>query len=188
MLHLKRKIKLPTILEGLKMTDRETLVDEIREIKKWVECCPKHIEAAKLKITELEQQLAALDAKEKDPWKPEVGKSVWYIAIRDITWENSGGDKDRWNLGNVYRTREDAVQANRWREIDVKVRRAARASGEVGTQWHCITSVDAMREGITIKHTVERTGGPRFFSKESAQACVDDIGESDIRFWLEEIQ
>lgn len=54
--------------------------------------------------------------KKGERWKPEIGEKYFFIYggdhdIIETTWEDYGADKERWNIGNYFRTQEEAEAA-----------------------------------------------------------------------------
>jgi hypothetical protein len=52
---------------------------------------------------------------QSERWRPSRGAEYWYISDTGVVdnnrWEEDRFDTDRWDMGNVFRTKQDAEQA-----------------------------------------------------------------------------
>lgn len=71
----------------------------------------QQIEEKRRELAELEKQLG----REGLPWKPEVGDEYWFVSTDAEAYDNKWGDhplhKDLYEIGNCYKTEQEAETA-----------------------------------------------------------------------------
>ena len=124
-------------------------------------------------------------------WKPNVGEGYYYLAIEGLayntTWWNNIHDRYCYEMGNVFKTKEEAQEAldTGWvakREAEVKLLRfIAENDLEFGPDWDdddedkcCVRySHDSRSFQIGESCTQQYSILPHFKSREDAQKVID---------------
>ena len=150
------------------------------------------------------EQLLRLVEKAKKPkkiWKPKCGEKYWYITLVGVseeTWNGSGDgfDLGAYELGNCFRTKEEAEFAREKQKIKVGLQRFAdehndpEKLGWNGINEHCsirynywtndlVTSCMQQSKDIDCIY---------FSSKEIADAAIETIGKERILKYMFDIE
>lgn len=158
----------------------------------------KQMEATVAELLAKAEELKQLIEKEKqkeDVW-PEDGDAYYNIdscgEVGDSRWDNDEWDEARMEIGNVFRTKEDAEKALAKRKIETKLRTLAeKAWKESGTNinWN---DFGQQKWGIYFNHRSgkfsyeysqfsELSGATYFPTQESAYDAVKEIGEDNLK-------
>lgn len=108
-------------------------------------------------------------------------------GISERNWGDNKTDRERLELGNVFRTREQAEGELRYRKIMAKLRKLARQSGDIGVYAWSIFKNDGDFEVWDNTTGVADIGVVLFATRESALSAIAEIGEDDLNFvrdWL----
>lgn len=114
-------------------TEIRRLEDRIRQmnienenIRKKQEKQNAHIKMQEEKIEEYKKQIEELK-KEDAVWKPKQDKQYYYIALGDVEWSkfNNDVDEDNYEIGNCFKTKEEAEKVVRHLKTRAKLQRIA---------------------------------------------------------------
>lgn len=116
-------------------TEIRRLEDRIRQmnienenIRKKQEKQNAHIKMQEEKIEEYKKQIEELK-KEDVVWKPKENERFFYSTFRgnvfDATWDNDNADNETYNMGNCFKTEEEAEKVVRHLKIRTKLQRIA---------------------------------------------------------------
>lgn len=116
-------------------TEIQKLEDRIRQMNKEKDNVEKnikrrknHIEWLNDKVAELEKQIEELK-KEDVVWKPKENERFFYSTFRgnvfETTWDNDNADNETYNMGNCFKTEEEAEKVVRHLKIRTKLQRIA---------------------------------------------------------------
>lgn len=116
-------------------TEIQKLEDRIRQmntenenIRKKQEKQNAHIKMQEEKIEEYKKQIEELK-KEDVVWKPKKNERFFYSTFRgnvfETTWDNDNADNETYNMGNCFKTEEEAEKVVRHLKIRTKLQRIA---------------------------------------------------------------
>ena len=116
-------------------TELKRLEDRIRQmnienenIRKKQEKQNAHIKMQEEKIKEYKKQIEELK-KEDVVWKPKENERFFYSTFRgnvfDATWDNDNADNEIYNMGNCFKTKEEAEKVVRHLKTRAKLQRIA---------------------------------------------------------------
>lgn len=153
----------------------------------------KELAEAKQKIAEIEKKIEEKQA-ETGRWKPEVGDRYWFInsygqAAHEI-WNNNRIDNDRYEIGNLFKTKAEANSAIEKLKVIAKLKEYAEPKNRAwdGSNLHyfiCYNHTPFNEVGIVCTNCVKRNE-IYFETKEKAQQAIDAVGEQRIaKFYLE---
>ena len=141
------------------------------------------------RIEELEKELAELKCKVKEgPKFPEYGDIYWCIDAEGIvyvnTFEGIQADRNIFEIGNVFKTKEQADFAVEKLKVEAELRKYSRPfkCGEINhyiflnTDNECIDVV-----GLSYS---QYQGTIYFESEEKAQQAVESVGEERIKKYI----
>ena len=145
------------------------------------------------RIEELEKELAELKSKVKEgPKFPEYGDIYWCIDAEGIvyvnTFEGIQADRNILEIGNVFKTKEQADFAVEKLKVEAELRKYSRPfkCGEINhyiflnTDNECIDVV-----GLSYS---QYQGTIYFESEEKAQQAVESVGEERIKKYIFEVE
>lgn len=145
------------------------------------------------KIFALQKELKKIEAKvveaENEKW-PQNGMKCWRISaygdVLQAEWLGDKYDKEMLSIGNVFRTKREALFALERLKVIAEMRNYACAP-EVGKQ---VCYIDCSLVGGVIRAHEAATdyhfaGQPVFKDRKTAQACIDAIGVERLRkYWF----
>lgn len=149
----------------------------------------KELEEAKAKIAEIEKKIEEKKS-ETGRWKPEEGDKYWFINdIGDIyksEWNNVNIDKERYSIGNYYRTKEEANFAIEKLKVIAELKEFAEPKDRKwdGIISHYFFCYDYDEEEIAISYNCYWKGTIYFESEEKAQQAIDAVGEERVAKYL----
>lgn len=141
-------------------------------------------------------QLMKLIEKTNEPksrvWRPECGECYYYInacgAVCASRWTEVGLDNECYDIGNVFRTKEEAAEEVKRRKILAKWKRLSIESGEASNEWNkknehwfvfFLYNKIEVTFGIAIK-----SEATYFQTKESILNAIEDIGEENVKKYI----
>lgn len=140
-------------------------------------------------------------AREPEPkvWKPEIGDEYFYVKtngeIGSTGWDNDIVDKDRYALGDCFRTKEEAKFTVEKLKVIAELKRFAQKHNEEKIDWnnkeqtkYCIYySYNTKHIGIEGCFSAKQND-IYFSSKEIAEHAVKEIGEERIKKYYFEVE
>lgn len=144
------------------------------------------------RIEELEKELAELKCKVKEGTKfPEYGDIYWCIDAEGIvyvnTFEGIQADRNILEIGNVFKTAEEAEFAVEKLKVEAELRKFSRPFeyGENCTEFY----YDHEFGGIMFcTLTASQTQGAIYFeSREKAEGAIETVGEGRIKKYIFEV-
>lgn len=155
-----------------------------QEIRKQLNEIEAGIKTLRERTNEVERKLT----ERKGKWKPSHGEKYFYVSPSgDIRIFHSAGDsieRGCISTGNYYRTEAEATLA---RDNLITHEELSRLADWDGTgDYYIIVSHkdDGIKAGWCNGKILYRYDEPRFASKESAQAAIEQIGEARLRKYL----
>lgn len=146
----------------------------------------KELEEAKAKIVEIEKKI---EEKKSKRWKPKVMERYYYINIEGKVIEtsrlnNGEFEESMYNLGNCFRTKEEAEFITEKLKVITKLKEFAEPEDAVwdGNEphyyigWNCLTCEISIYSSFTIKQNEIY-----FASKDDWTKAIKAVGKDRIR-------
>lgn len=145
------------------------------------------------RIEELEKELAELKCKVKEgPKFPEYGDIYWCIDAEGIvyvnTFEGIQADRNILEIGNVFKTAEEAEFAVEKLKVEAELREFSRPFeyGENCTEFYYDHDFGRI---MFCTLTASQTQGAIYFeSREKAEEAIDKVGEERIKKYIFEVE
>ena len=138
------------------------------------------------KIEELASEIEKLKTEEESrTWKPKYGEKYYYLTMYGSTrsadyWIGSLPQNRMYEIGNVFRTQEEAEFRAEQLKVEAELRRFARPF-ENGSENYTLGYRHLYdRIEITFFETIQ-CGNLYFPSKEIAQKAIDTVGADRIK-------
>ena len=142
----------------------------------------EELKSLKERISELEEQV-----KEEQEF-PEYGDNYWFLlsggTIDDNFYENSHVDNKRLEIGNVFKTKEQAEFAVEKLKVEAELRKFSRPFEIYGTNYYLYFAKDDGFIGIACLTTSLAQGAIYFESEEKAQQAISTVGEERIKKYI----
>ena len=143
------------------------------------------LEELEKKYKELGEEIDKLKAeKENEPWKPKDGERYWFVSHsggeESTIWDGVPVDVRMYELGNVFKTKEEAEFRAEQLKVEAELRRFTRPF--VVNQGNFMLRYDHDRNEILIEDfAFIQFSNIYFTSKEIAQKAIDTVGEERIK-------
>ena len=146
----------------------------------------KELEEAKAKIAEIEKKI---EEKKRRRWRPKVTERFYYITIagkviESNTWDDGEFEESMYNLGNCFRTREEAKFIAEKLKVITKLKEFAEPEDAVwgGSKAHYYIVWNCVRCEINICSTCMIKQNEIYFaSKDDAIKAINAVGKDRIR-------
>ena len=142
----------------------------------------EELKSLKERIAELEEL-----AKEEQEF-PEYGDDYWFLlsggTIDDNFYTNSHVDNKRLEIGNMFRTKEQAEFAVEKLKVEAELRKFSRPFEIYGTNYYLYFAKDDGFIGIACLTTSLAQGAIYFESENKAQQAIQSVGEERIKKYL----
>ena len=140
------------------------------------------IEELENKIKELASEIERL--KEEQGYKPIYEEDYWFIRCDNEAvsnkWYGDNIDEARYELGSVFKTKEEAEFRVEQLKVEAELRRFARPFKIGGKNYMLQYLLNGDKIVITY-FEVSRCGNMYFPSREIAQKAIDTVGEDRIK-------
>lgn len=133
-------------------------------------------------------------------WKPEVGEEFYTLfgdgSIDELTWFNNADGIKRYELGNCFKTREEAEFALERQKIITELKRYALEHNEKEIDWydHCVLKyyiqydyVNNKLNIVSTRYSKSNISSMYFTSDKIAGAAIEAIGEERIKKYYFEV-
>lgn len=139
-------------------------------------------------------------AKQKNKvWKPEENETYYYSYsygnIDEDTWDSTNEDRNRYALGNCFKTKEEAEFALERQKVIMELKRFALEHNEKEIDWSnieqrkCFLSYQHDKNIIFIDFYYSvQIYNIYFTSEEIAQAAIKEIGEERLKKYYFEVK
>ena len=143
------------------------------------------------RIEQLEKELAELKKLEKEgvkQYRPTIGDEYWFINTVGGTslseWEYDDFDKDVYDIGNTYRTQEEAQFVVEKIRTEAELRRFSKPFEWGGNNYHILS--DMNDSALTIGNmSFYRSQGTIYFeSEEKAEEAIRMVGKKRIEKYI----
>lgn len=138
-------------------------------------------------IKELEEKIkSSLESKKE--WVPEIGKLYYkinaYGEVVKSTFTNFSIDRNCLDIGNAFRTKEEAQFELERRKIEAIMKKYSRPFNEKKENWAIYYDHYDKAVNTTCWHNTDY-GSYRFESKEVTQKVINEIGEERLKkYWF----
>ncbi|WP_373742593.1 hypothetical protein [Jeotgalibaca porci] len=144
----------------------------------------EELKALKERIVELEEQVEKEGGKEF----PQDGDGYWYIDttgdVYDENWECFSFEKATLEIGNVFKTKEQAEFAVEKLKVEAELRKFSRPIDYEDRNWAILWDIDKKSIETRYNYGMVRQGTIYFESKEKAQQAIEAVGEERIKKYI----
>lgn len=133
-------------------------------------------------------------------WEPEKDETYYYSysdgSIEEATWDNINVDKNRYAIGNCFKTREEAEFALEKQKVITELKRYAIEHNEGEIDWYVrgtckyYIQYDYVNNKLNISHTryFKNNNSSMYFTSEKiAEAAIEAISEERIKKYCFEV-
>lgn len=143
------------------------------------------LEELEMKVKELSEEIERLKAEKKNEvWKPKNGDKYWYLDNDAYSISTRCNDysqhENRYAIGNVFRTQEEAEFRAEQLKVEAELRRFARPFVEGDYNFQLTYSNLSHNVAIGSCKYMQLTN-MYFPSEEIAQKAIDTVGEERIK-------
>lgn len=134
-------------------------------------------------------------------WKPEENEKYYYLysygKIDEDTWDNTNTDRIRYEIGNCFKTKEEAEFALERQKVIMELKRFALEHNEKEIDWsnRCQNKYflyfnhDKNRIMISYYYIYQYICEPIYFTSEKiAQQAIKEIGEERLKKYYFEVK
>ena len=141
------------------------------------------------RIEELEKELAELKSKVKEgPKFPEYGDIYWCIDAEGIVYVNNfegiQADRNILEIGNVFKTAEEAEFAVEKLKVEAELRELSRPFENGKFNHYIFFYIDGDSIEVGYKNACHSQGAIYFESEDKAQQAIKSVGEDRIKKYL----
>ena len=135
----------------------------------------------------LKERIAELECHDKKQKFPQYGDEYWYVDDIGILWLSVFGkgelSNDRVEMGNVFRTKNEAVLAVEKLKVEAELRKYSRPFilGEENWYLNMVRSKDIT---IAYDHYNIHQGTVYFKSKDKVKEVIESVGEERIKKYI----
>src|SRR5574344_1270174 len=160
-------------------------MNKLEELEKQVELYEKNIESQQQSLETLKRELERLKSeKENEPWKPKDGDKYWFIShsgwVKTTVWCDTIVGKIRYEIGNVFRTKEEGEFRVEQLKVETELKRFARPF-HVGEDNYTLYFGNYVNSICMVCYSNVQYGNIYFASEEIAQKAIDTVGEERIK-------
>lgn len=143
------------------------------------------------RIEELEKELAELKKLEKEKvmqYNPKIGDEYWFVNTVGGTslaeWEHDDFDKDVYEIGNTYRTKEEAEFVVEKIRTEAELRRFSKPFENGGSNYYILSDMNDNALTISNMGFYRCQGTIYFESEEKAEEAIRMVGEKRIEKYI----
>lgn len=158
-------------------------MNKLKELEKQVELYEKNIESQQQSLETLKRELERLkEEKENEAWEPKYGYLYWYADNKVVLneWYGDKMSEARYELGNAFRTEEEAKFRIEQIKVEAELRRFSRPF-HVGEDNYTLYFSNYLNSICMVCYSDVQYGNIYFASKEIAQKAIDTVGEDRIK-------
>lgn len=142
----------------------------------------EELKALKERIAELEEQV------EQEKEFPQYGDDYWFLlsggTIYDNFYTNSYVDNRRLEIGNVFKTKEQAEFAVEKLKVEAELRKFSRPFENGGFNYYISGDLEEGRVDVMSRAYLPTQGAIYFESAEKAQQAIELVGEDRIKKYI----
>ena len=143
------------------------------------------------RIEQLEKELEELKKLEKErqvQFNPTIGDEYWFVNTVGGTslaeWEHDDFDKDVYDIGNTYRTKEEAEFVVEKIRTEAELRKFSKPFEWGGNNYHILSDMNDSSLTIGNMGFYRSQGAIYFESEEKAQEAIRMVGEKRIEKYI----
>ena len=143
------------------------------------------------RIEQLEKELEELKKLEKEKVKqfnPKIGDEYWFVNTVGGTslaeWEHDDFDKDVYDIGNTYRTKEEAEFVVEKIRTETELRKFSKPFEWGGNNYHILSDMNDSSLTIGNMGFYRSQGTIYFESEEKAEEAIRMVGEKRIEKYI----
>lgn len=143
------------------------------------------------RIEQLEKELAELKKLEKESvkqFKPTIGDEYWFVNTVGGTsladWQYDDFDKSVYEIGNTYRTKEEAEFVVEKIRTEVELRRFSKPFESEKNNYHISLDTEENTLNVSNMRIFQSQGAIYFGSEEKAKESIRAVGERRIRKYI----
>lgn len=129
-------------------------------------------------------------------WKPESDEMYYYSCsdgfIKEATWDNINVDKNRYAIGNCFKTKEEAEFALERQKVITELKRFALEHNEKDIDWSDGKPkwlIYSNRNHLGVKYVnLLKENNIYFTSEKITQAAIKEIGEERLKKYYFEVK
>lgn len=110
------------------------------------------------------------------PWRPKDGERYWTISglgdCHETSWDDNGLDLARYDIGNYFKTREDAVKATEWLKAFKVLRDDTKGYKNDGWQKNYFVYLNAAKQLCIIDDGSEVSSPIIFRTEDDAEDSI----------------
>jgi hypothetical protein len=161
----------------------------------------KELEEVKQKLTKNKEKIAEIEKKieekkvETGRWKPEKGDEYWFISdvgyIHNSKWDNDNIDRERYLVGNYYRTKEECEFTREKLKVITELKEYEEPKNSVWDEKsvHYHIYYNYFIEKVDIGWAqMARQNEIYFESREKARQAIGAVGEERIKKYYLEVE
>ena len=167
----------------------EELLKELDEIKQKMANIGK-------KIVEIEKKIEEEEKNEKSRrWKPQKDDIYWFVSnsgcVGKSKWDNDGIDRERYLIGNYYRTEEECRFIREKLKVIAELKEFAEPKDRAwnGENHHYFFYYNCPAKRVDVSHNDDCMCRNIYFeSVKKAQQALDTVGEERIKKYYLEVE
>lgn len=143
------------------------------------------------RIEQLEKELEELKKLEKErlvQYRPTIGDEYWFVNTVGGTslaeWEHDDFDKDVYDIGNTYRTQEEAEFVVEKIRTEAELRKFSNPFEWGGNNYHILSDMNDSSLTIGNMGFYRSQGAIYFESEEKAEEAIRMVGEKRIEKYI----
>lgn len=143
------------------------------------------------RIEQLEKELEELKKLEKErlvQYRPAIGDEYWFVNTVGGTslaeWKHDDFDKDVYEIGNTYRTKEEAEFVVEKIRTEAELRKFSKPFEWGGNNYHILSDMNDSSLTIGNMGFYRSQGTIYFESEEKAEEAIRMVGEKRIEKYI----
>lgn len=143
------------------------------------------------RIEQLEKELEELKKLEKErlvQYRPKIGDEYWFINsdgyVTCLEWEYDFFGQRIYEIGNTYRTKEEAEFVVEKIRTEVELRRFSKPFESEKNNYHISLDTEENTLNVSNMRIFQSQGAIYFGSEEKAKEAIRAVGERRIRKYI----
>lgn len=143
------------------------------------------------RIEQLEKELEELKKLEKErlvQYRPKIGDEYWFINsdgyVTCLEWEYDFFGQRIYEIGNTYRTKEEAEFVVEKTRTEVELRRFSKPFESEKNNYHISLDTEENTLNVSNMRIFQSQGAIYFGSEEKAKEAIRAVGERRIRKYI----
>ena len=141
-----------------------------------------------MEINSLKQRIAELEGQAKEEQEfPQSGERYWCISgswVNSFFWKSEQLDLDRYRIGNIFKTEEQAEFAVEKLKVEAELRKFSRPFEYGKFNHYLFLDIDGDSFRTDFTSYCPPQGAIYFESEEKAQEAVSTVGKERVKKYL----